>query len=326
MPGKHTKTILSAILFFSLSSQAYCDHSSSWNNFIAQLREEALADHIRPDVFDEAFAGIHAPSKRVLHFDKTQPEKRISFLDYRNSRIDHYRIILGRKELSRHKSALNKINQQFGVSPCFILSIWGLETSYGRYKGTFPVIQSLATLTYDPRRSEFFHNELRTALRMLNNGDVELQDFKGEWAGASGHCQFLPTTYVKYAASYNGQDKPDIWNNTNDAFASIANFLVQNGWHKNEPWAIEVSIPDDFDEAYLSPTVTKSVNEWLELGIQPENSELPDKNLEASIIYPDGGPAYMVFNNFKILLKWNRSNYYVGALGYLAEEICQRKL
>jgi len=329
MPGRHLKPILSKLLtifIFSLSSHAYSENSLSWNDFVAQLREEALADNIRPEVFDKAFENIEAPSSRVLHFDKTQPEKRLSFLDYRNSRVDHYRILLGRKELQRHRSALNRIDQQFGVSACFILSIWGLETSYGRYIGNFPVIQSLATLTYDPRRSEFFHQELRIALRMLNNGDVRLQDFKGEWAGASGHCQFLPSTYEKYAASYTGQSKPDIWNNTYDAFASIANFLAQNGWHKNEPWAIEVTIPQDFDESLLSNTVTKPVSEWTELGVQPINSELPDSHLEASIIYPDGGPAYMVFNNFKILLKWNRSNYYVGSLGYLAEEICQQKL
>lgn len=307
-----------------LSNHAFCENTLSWDDFIAKLRKEALADHIRPEIFDKAFAGMHAPSARVLHFDKTQPEKRLSFLTYRNSRIDHYRILLGRKELKRHQSALNKIKQQYGVSPCFILSIWGLETSYGRYKGDFPVMQSLATLTYDPRRSEFFHNELRNALRMLNDGDVQLQDFKGEWAGASGHCQFLPSTYMKYAASYNGHDKPDIWNNPHDAFASIANFLVQNGWHKNEPVAIEVTIPDDFDESYISTNATKTVEEWLTLGVQINSDELPDGNLEASIIYPDGGPAYMTFNNFKILLQWNRSNYYVGALGYLAEEICQK--
>lgn len=329
MPRRRIKTIismLSALFFMSLSSHVFCSNSLSWNDFIAQLREEALADNIRPEVFDKAFAGIHAPSSRVLHFDKTQPEKRLSFLAYRNSRVDHYRILLGRKALKRHQAALNQVSRKFGVSACFILSIWGLETSYGHYRGDFPVIQSLATLTYDPRRSDFFHNELRTALRMLNNGDVKLQDFKGEWAGASGHCQFLPSTYVKYATSADGQSKPDIWNNTDDAFASIANFLIQNGWHKNEPWAIEVTLPDNFNDSYLSNNETKTVNEWLALGVQPADSEMPDNNLQASIIYPDGGPAFMVFNNFKTLLKWNRSNYYVGALGYLAEEICQQSL
>lgn len=316
-----------SVLFFILfSSTASCNNNLSWDEFISQLRTEALADNIRPEVFDDAFQNIRGPSSSVLHFDKTQPEKRLSFLQYRNTRVDQYRIQLGRKELMRNRSVLNNINQQFGVSPCFILSIWGLETSYGRYRGNFPVIQSLATLTYSPRRSAFFHNELRIALRMLNDGQVDLRDFKGEWAGASGHCQFMPSTWVKYGVAYDGKGNADIWNNTNDAFASIANFLLQNGWHPDEPWAIQVTIPENFNDDLLSITTTKTVREWFRLGVQPINSYPLNKNWHASIIYPDGGPAYMVFDNFKTLLKWNRSNYYVASLGYLAEQICQQQL
>jgi membrane-bound lytic murein transglycosylase B len=326
MPKLQIKAILPVVFAIFCSSNAFSNNTLPWHDFIAQLREEALADNIRPEVFDEAFANVHEPSHRVLHLDKTQPEKRLTFKEYRNSRVDHYRIALGRKEFRRNQAALEKVSQRFGVDACFILSIWGLETSYGHYKGNFPVIQSLATLTYDPRRSSFFHNELRMALRMLNNNDVNLHDFKGEWAGASGHCQFLPSTYAKYAASYTGSGHADIWNNRNDAFASIANFLVKNGWHGNEPWAIEVSIPDDFSSSLISNNVTKTVQEWQELGVQPTTDSLPDSHLRASIINPDGGPAYMVFDNFKTLLKWNRSNYYVASLGYLAEEICQHNL
>lgn len=323
------KTLIrgSALLLLSLSLNASAaDNPLSWNDFIANLRTEALAENIRPEVFDQAFANVHAPSIKVLHLDKTQPEKRLSYLEYRNSRIDPYRIQLGRQQYERKQAVLNKINSQYGVSPCFILSIWGLETSYGHFKGNFPVIQSLATLAYNPRRGAFFHKELLTALHMLNDGSVRLEDFKGEWAGASGHCQFMPSAWKKYGVSYSGQGTADIWNNTDDALASIANYLQKNGWHPDQPWAIEVSLPAGIDPALLSINVTKPVKEWLALGVKTASGYFPDKSWQASLINPDGGPAYMVFDNFKTLRKWNRSNYYVGSLGYLAEEICQRNL
>lgn len=324
--AKPTLTLLATSILLLQSNSGFCAKKPSWNQFVAQLRKEALADHIKPAVFDEAFADIHAPSRRVLHYNRTQPEKRISFLEYRRSRIDNYRIQLGRKELKRHRDSLTQVGKKYGISPCFILSIWGLETSYGRYRGNFPVIQSLATLSYDSKRSEFFRKQLFTALHMLNDGAVSLNDFKGEWAGASGHCQFLPTSYVNYAASYTGNGKPDIWNDKHDAFASIANYLVQHGWKKNQPWAVEVKLPSNFKESYITKDLTKPVSKWSALGIKPVKGKLPNGNLEASIIHPDGGPAFMVFNNFKTIHQWNHSDYYVGSVGYLAEQICQKKL
>lgn len=319
---------ISVVIFLVLfcCDTAYCGRTQSWHGFVSQLRSDAIADGIKPEVFDAAFRNIEAPSSSVLRLDKTQPEKRLSFMRYRNTRIDRYRIMLGRQEFRRHKSTLHSISNQFGVNACFIISIWGLETSYGRYKGTFPVIQSLATLAYDPRRSDFFRNELMIALHMLNDGAVSLRDFKGEWAGASGHCQFMPSTWAKYAVDYDGKGRADIWNNLNDSFASIANYLLKNGWQRGQPWAIQVSVPSHFDKSVFTLDKTKTVGEWLRLGVQPIDSDIPNKNLQASLIYPDGGPAYMVFDNFKTLLKWNRSNYYAAALGYLAEEICQEKL
>ncbi len=316
------------ILASFFSAPAFSENPLPWEQFVAQLRAEALTDGIRAEVFDQAFATIKAPNTRVLRLDKTQPEKRLSFLEYRDSRVDASRIQMGREAMLHHQYALEQISKQYGVNACFIVSIWGLETSYGHYKGKFPVIASLATLTYNPRRSDFFHNELKIALRMLNESKVDFQDFKGEWAGASGHCQFMPSTWQKYGVSYSGMGKADIWNNVDDALASIANYLAKNGWHANEPWAIPVSIPASVDQQLLNIKISKNVKEWAELGIVPQESDrsFPNENLEASVIYPDGGPGYMVFNNFKTLLKWNRSNYYAGALGFLAEEICQKTL
>lgn len=297
----------------------------SWQQYVKEIRQQALVEGIRPEVFDQAFRDIHAPDRKVLFFDRTQPEKRITFMHYRDTRADNSRINLGRQEFRQHQAVLERIGSEYGVDPCFIVSLWGLETSYGRFMGNFPVIKSLATLGYDNRRSDFFRSELLIALHMVNDGQVSLHDFKGEWAGASGHPQFMPSTWRDYAVDYTGSGRKDIWHNLNDVFASVANFLVKNGWKRGEPWAILVNVPDNFDRSLIANKVTKSVDEWMRLGVRPISNNLPDGQLMASIIFPDGGPAFMIFNNFKVLKRWNNSNYYVGTVGYLANQICQRR-
>jgi lytic murein transglycosylase len=207
-----------------------------------------------------------------------------------------------------------------------MMSLWGLETSYGHYKGRFSVIQSLATLAYDSRRSTFFRRELILALHILNQGHIDLPNFKGEWAGGSGHPQFIPSSWHHYAVDYNGDGQKDIWNNMPDAFASIANYLKKNGWKRNGRWAIEVVLPRHFDSHLLSRKVVKPAWKWKALGVKGISRQVPDTNINASVIYPDGGPALMVFNNFNVIMRWNRSIYYAGTVGYIAERICRRHL
>jgi membrane-bound lytic murein transglycosylase B len=247
---------------------------------------------------------------------------RLTYLKYRNTRADAYRISLGKKELRKHQSLLRQVAQLYGVSECFIVSLWGLETSYGHYMGNFPVIHSLATLAYDGRRTDFFHKELLIALHILNEGDVQLKDFKGEWAGASGHPQFLPSSWYEYAVDYDRDGHKDIWKSLPDAFASIGNYLYKNGWRRDEPWAIPVTVPAGFDKELLSTDITKPLLQWKQLGVRAEQGELPDNNYPVSIIQPKGGPTLMIFNNFKVIMKWNHSTYYAGTVGYMAEKIC----
>lgn len=318
--------IIGFLLFSLLTPQSFAKQKQSWNSFVKEVRKEALSQGIRPEVFDKAFRGIKAPNRRVLNLDRSQPEKRLTFLKYRNTRADNYRIVLGRRELKKYKNILNKIGNEYGVSPCFITSIWGLETSYGRYMGSFPVIKSLATLAYDNRRSAFFRKQLFLALHILNDEHVTLKKFKGEWAGASGHPQFLPSSWHNYAVDYNADGKKDIWSTLSDAFASIANYLVANGWKRGEPWAMAVKVPSHFDDKIMTRDVTKTVREWKKLGVRPADGKFPNPNLPASIVHPYGGPTLMIFNNFKVIMKWNRSIYYAGTVGYMAEEICKRKL
>ena len=301
--------------------------SSSWSEWVKQLRSEAIDDGVRPKTFDRAFSGITAPNKRVLNFDRNQPEKRLNFYQYRNTRADAYRIKLGKREMRKYQALLQEISANYGVSPCFIVSLWGLETSYGRFMGSFNVIRSLATLAYDDRRAAFFRKQLIYALHILDDGHVTLKDFKGEWAGASGQPQFLPSSWHNYAEDYDGDGRKDIWKTHSDIFASIANYLVQHGWKQDEPWALEVTLPQNFKSNLLGLKQHKTVHEWLALGIRlKEQHPNLTQNLVASVIEPDGGPVMMVFNNFKVIMKWNHSIYYAGTVGYMAEKICKRRL
>ena len=298
--------------------------SQTWDQWVADVRKEALAQGISPETFDSAFADIHEPSRQIKSFSHSQPEHRLTFMKYRNSRIDSYRIAIGRKEYKKNKVVLEDIAQKYGVNPCFIVSFWGFETSYGSYMGNFPVIKALATLAYDSKRQDFFRKELFIALRILNEGHVDLQDFKGEWAGASGQCQFLPSSWVKYAVDYEGTGKKDIWKSKPDVFASIANYMKLNGWQAGEPWAIQVTLPKKFDMALEGKSIVKPVSEWNALGVRTESGEpLPNQNLQASIIQPLGGPTFLAYPNYKMILRYNNSIYYAGAIGYMADKICQ---
>ena len=204
---------------------------------------------------------------------------------------------------------------------------WGLETSYGRFMGTFPVIQSLATLAYDQRRGDFFRGQLLHALHILNEGHVDPAKFKGEWAGASGHPQFLPSSWHKYAVDQNGDGHKDIWTNMPDVFASISNYLIQNGWKPNEPWAIAVNVPANAEQ-YTDTKQALTMTQWEKMGLTTlDGRPWPaDANLTAVLIKPDGGPSFLAFNNFYVIMKWNHSNYYAGTVGYMAEKICNRPL
>ncbi|QBR83149.1 lytic murein transglycosylase [Legionella israelensis] len=298
----------------------------NWNEWVAEIRQEALNQGISPQLFDEAFADIREPSRRVKGLSRSQPEHRLTFLKYRNTRADNYRIVMGRKRYQQNKALIDQVAREYGVDPCFIVSFWGMETSYGSYMGNFPVIRSLATLAYDSKRSDFFRKQLFYALHILNDGHVSLNDFKGEWAGASGQPQFLPSSWMRYAVDYDGDGRKDIWKSKGDVFASIANYMVKNGWQTGEPWAIKVKLPHHFDKKNLEgKSVVKPVREWNELGVRTTDGKpLPYQDLTASIIEPYGGPVFLAFPNYKMILRYNNSIYYAGAIGYMADKICHR--
>lgn len=320
---KHWGFAIAALMLFNQAIFAAAP-KQPWNEWVAGVREEALQQGIPSKLFDDAFAGVNEPSRQIKGLMRSQPEHRLSFIKYRNTRVDNYRIAIGRKQYQKNKVLLDEIGQKYGVNPCFIVSFWGLETSYGTYMGNFPVVKALATMAYDSTRKDVFRKELFLALRILHEGHVSMDNFKGEWAGASGQPQFLPSSWVKFAVDYDGDGRKDIWESKPDVFASIANYMKHNGWKAGEPWAIQVKLPAKFDMAMEGKSTIKPVSEWNALGVRTESGEpLPFQELQASVVQPYGGPTFLAFPNYRMILRYNNSIYYAGAIGYLADKICQ---
>lgn len=318
------RQVLYAITGLFLAQMVHAN-AQSWNHWVADVRQEALNQGISSTTFDEAFQGIHEPSRRVKSLSSSQPESRLTYTKYRDTRVDNYRIIIGRKYYKRDGALVNQIAKEYGVDPCFIMSFWGMETSYGNFMGSFPVIKSLATLAYNSNRKDFFRKQLFYALHILNDGHVSLDRYKGEWAGASGQPQFLPSSFIRYAVDYDGDGRKDIWDSKPDVFASIANYMKQNGWQSGEPWAIRVKLPSNFDKSLEGKSTVKSVSEWNAMGVRTtDGKSLPYQNLQASVIEPYGGPVFLAFPNYRMILRYNNSIYYAGAIGYLADKICKR--
>jgi membrane-bound lytic murein transglycosylase B len=324
--------LMLGFLLMSLLGCANTNNSSVWANsanqqkwrqWVNNLRIEALAQGIRADLFERVFKDV-TPQVGLIILDKRQTKGKGNFYYYRKKRGDAFRIRLGRSEYLAHKVLLERIAKQYKVDPCFITAIWGIETVYGRYTGHYPVIASLATLAYDSRRSEFFRQELLYALQIINGGHVQENNFNGAWDGGMGQPQFMPSSWYKFAVDYDGDGRKDIWYTYGDIFASIANYLTKNGWQNGQPYSVEISLPARFDERLLDMSTTKTVAQWQALGVKIKRGQsLPVSNLSASVKQLDGGPAIMVFNNFKVILTYNNSSFYAGTVGYLANNICR---
>ncbi len=325
IPPRHLLIISIVLLsLFVPVHQGLCaEDFSSW---LDELRQEAHAKGISKATIHEALDKLE-PIPRVIELDKKQPEFTQTFWRYLDARVTENRIERGRTLLKTHKKLFDTIEMRYGVQPRFLVAFWGLETNFGDYLGSFPVIGSLATLAYDPRRSDFFRSELLAALSIIDDGHISAANMLGSWAGAMGQPQFMPSTFVLFAVDADGDGRRDIWHSLPDVFASAANFLSQSGWQGDKTWGREVKIPSDFDLDLAGLEVKKSLAAWQILGIKKINGEnLPRVNIKGSIILPAGyhGPAFLIYNNFHTILRWNRSNLYAIAVGHLADRITDK--
>jgi membrane-bound lytic murein transglycosylase B len=325
MPQTFKRNILGLAIIvttlFILAQQGLCNEDfSSW---LEGLRQEARIKGIGEATLHEALDGL-TPIPRVIELDRKQPEFTQTFWRYLDARVTKTRIERGHMFLELHAELLDSIEKQYGVQPRFLMAFWGLETNFGDYLGSFPVIGSLATLAHDPRRSDFFRSELLAALSIIDDGHISTNAMFGSWAGAMGQPQFMPTTFVRFAVDADGDGKRDIWHSLPDVFASAANFLSKSGWQGDKTWGREVKLPPGFDLELTGLKVEKTLAAWQVLGIRRiDGNNLPRVNMKGSLILPAGhsGPAFLVYNNYRTTLQWNRSDLYAIAIGHLADRI-----
>lgn len=295
----------------------------AFDRCINQLKQKANTAAINRQVVDQALKNITFDHK-VIEYDRRQPEFSESFASYFNKRVNQWRVDRGRAMLKEHQQLLAKLQQQYGVPAHYLVSFWGLETNFGAYKGKMSIIRSLATLACDQRRSGFFTEELLKALRLAEREKLAPETMVGSWAGAMGHTQFMPSAYLQYAVDGDGDGKIDLWQSIPDALTSAANFLSNLGWKGGFRWGREVRLSDGF--AYFNSGIDKShsVKQWRNKGVMLTSGKpLPDSDISASLLLPAGhkGPAFLVYDNFHVIMRWNRSQFYAIAVGRLAERI-----
>lgn len=294
--------------------------------FLASVREEAVAGGIRPATVDRAFAGLK-PNPRVLELDSNPAEATQSWERYRTSRVSDQRVTAGRQAMQANAAVLQEVGRRYGVDPGVIVAIWGLETNYGGFTGGFSVIEALATLAADGRRNGFFRRELVSALRILDHGDVTLPRMTGSYAGAMGQPQFMPSSYLNYAVSFDGGDRRDIWDNRADVFASIANYLRRFGWQPDEPWGQRIRVPAGFSAGRDSREDRRPLAAWMGLGItRADGTAFSRPDAPGAVVMPDGavGEAYMVYANWDVIRLYNRSDLYALSVGVLADRVSAR--
>lgn len=263
-------------------------------------------------------------SERVLELDRKQPEFTQTFADYFNRRVTPERVSRGRRALAEHQTLLEQIRARTGVPPQYLVAFWGLETNFGSYLGNMAVPDSLATLACDERRSGYFTGELISALKIIDAGDIALADMNGSWAGAMGHVQFMPSAYLRYAVDFDGDGRRDLFHSTPDALASAGFFLKALGWESGLRWGREVRLPAGFDFGRAGSAEALPLSAWRELGVTDAfGHPLPAAPVAAVLRLPAGhrGPAFLTYDNFDVIMGWNRSVFYALAVGHLADRI-----
>jgi len=296
--------------------------TQNFEEFLDDIRHQALDQGISKVTLDQALSAL-TPNPKVLKFDRTQAEFSQNFWHYLGSRVSEYRLNNGAEKLNTHQRVLQNNYQKYGVPPHIIVAFWGLETNYGTYTGNLSLVRSLATLSHDLRRREFFTQQLLALLKLIDKGKIPA-DAKGSWAGAMGNVQFMPTNVATYGIDADQDGEIGLWDNTQDIFASAANFLQKIGWHRGERWGREVSIPQNFDYQLATLKNKKTVNEWQTLGVRTaQGQDLPSSTLNASLILPMGynGPAFLAYRNFRAILRWNHSILYALSVGHLSDRL-----
>lgn len=298
---------------------------SNFPDYILALKAYAKAYGIDHNTIELAFKDAYY-IEHVVKADKNQPEKKATLDEYLSRAVSPARIQLAKEKYLQFHSQIRNATLLTDVPQTYILALWGVESGYGRYQGKEDIISALSTLAFEGRRETFFVKELMAALTILQNGHIEKSQFKGSWAGAMGQNQFMPSSYLTYGLDGDGDGVIDIWNNMSDIFASTGNYLATVGWDSTQSWGNKIKLPANFNTqlAGLDHDKSKTVAEWLKTGITFVGDKTKPANLnKAWVVIPDAdsGEGYLISNNFRTLMHWNRSYYFAVSVGMLADSI-----
>nr|WP_216601855.1 lytic murein transglycosylase [Vibrio sp. SCSIO 43169] len=322
----NVKKLLSVILGATIASSAWANELS-FEQYVEGLKQEARQKGISEQTISAAFEDV-TYKPRAVKADRNQPEKKLTLDEYIPRAVPDWKVKQAKELYVKHKEELQRIGEEYGVQPRFIVALWGVESNFGKFTGNYSVIDALSTMAYDGRREAFFRNEAMAALTILDEGHIKPENMKGSWAGAMGQCQFMPSSFLSYAADGSGDGKKDIWDNEADVFASAANYLSQSGWTDSYTWGRQVKLPHGFDTSIQGRSEEKGkyLQEWSKMGVtRYDGRPLPqlDEDIKAWLIAPDdaNGRVYLVYNNYNVLMKWNRSYYFALAVSHLADRI-----
>jgi membrane-bound lytic murein transglycosylase B len=307
--------------------------------WLENYKAAAVSRGLKREWLDAALADA-AYLPRVVALDRAQPDdsgRKNIFSAYLARQVTQQRIDDGQTRAAANADTLNAIAAKYGVPPEIIVAIWGMETSYGRVMGNFDLPSAIATLAYDGRRAALFTRELDATVRMVGEGRARRDQLTGSWAGAFGQSQFLPSSYLAHAADGNGDGRADIWGSTADTFASIANYLANNGWKAGSGWGFRVGLPAGFDRAAVANPVKPTscirplerhsrwipAKEWRAKGLVPLNALWPADATLMSLVEPDGDGqgAYLTTENYRAIMSYNCSNFYALSVALLADAV-----
>ena len=314
------------ILVFFIATTNLLSNELDYPVWLEKFKIRAEKSGISKKTIDETLNQVKI-IPRVVELDRNQPEFRLTLSQYLNNVVSKKRTQKGISKIRENWILLENVSKKYKVQPRFIVALWGIETDYGRISGGFPVIDSLVTLAYDGRRGRYFSKELLNALKIIDEGHISYEEMMGSWAGAMGQTQFMPSSFLSYAEDYNNDGKKDIWKTKEDALASAANYLSKLKWDNNETWGREVIVNDNFylTDEELTLKNKKKINEWQALGVRRiDGTDLPKKNIEGYLIKINDNNKtryFLVYKNFKKILKWNTSNYFAIAVGILSDSI-----
>jgi membrane-bound lytic murein transglycosylase B len=292
--------------------------------FIQSLWPRAKAAGVSRTIFDQAFAGISEPDPDVLKLAGNQPEFTSTTSQYLAKAVTQIRIDSGREMKTSQATTLAAIEKRYHVDRTVLLAIWGIESNFGKDRGSMKVMRSLATLLYTGNKRDYAREQIIAALRILQKGVISPANFTGSWAGAMGHTQFIPTSYLSYAVDWTGDGSKDIWGSSSDALASTANYLAKAGWKNDRPWGWEVTLPSDFNKGLIGRWKWRPVSEWVKLGVKSvRGGGFSAPGADAFVMVPQGldGPKFLVTRNFMAIMDYNQSHSYALAVGHLGDRI-----